>query len=100
MRAFRLGFTLMILLTSAASLLGQAGQTGTILGTVTDSTGAVMPGVPVTVTNTATNVAFRTVTSSSGDYQAPSLLPGPYSVTVTAKGFQKSVKVAGFGRTS
>ena len=98
MRTFRLGFTLMILLTSAASLLGQAGQTGTILGTVTDSTGAVVPGVAVTVTNTSTNVAFRTVTSSSGDYQAPDRLPGPYSVTAVAKGFQKAV-TSGFTLT-
>jgi hypothetical protein len=65
--------------------------TGTILGTVTDSTGAVLPNVKVTVTNTATNVPFRTITSSSGDYLAPALNPGTYSVSAEAKGFQKSV---------
>jgi hypothetical protein len=71
-------------------MYGQAGATGTILGTVTDSTGAILPNVKVTVTNTATNVAFTTVTSSSGDYFAPSLIPGTYSVSAVAKGFQKS----------
>ena len=91
MSKLRVGFALMILLLSASSVFGQAGQTGTILGTVTDSTGAVLPGVTVTVTNTATNVASRQVTSSSGDYLVPALLPGHYSVSATAKGFQKSV---------
>ena len=58
---------------------------------MTDSTGAIIPNVKVTVTNTATNVAFRTITSSSGDYYAPSLNPGTYSVSAESKGFQKSV---------
>ena len=54
---------------------GQAGATGTILGTITDSTGAVLPNVKVTVTNTATNVAFQTESNSAGDFNAPSLQP-------------------------
>jgi hypothetical protein len=72
-------------------LFAQAGATGTILGTVTDSTGAIVANAKVTVTNTATNVPFRTVTSSSGDYYAPSLNPGEYKVSVESTGFQKSV---------
>ena len=90
MRALRIGLGLIFLL-SAPVLFGQAGATGTILGTVTDSTGAVVPNVKVTVTNTATGVPFVTKTSSSGDYQAPSLLPGTYSVTAEMQGFRKSV---------
>ena len=74
-----------------SSLFGQAGATGSILGTVTDSTGAVVPGAKVTVTNTGTGVPFNTVTSSAGDYLAPGLQPGIYSVSATAKGFQKAV---------
>ncbi len=91
MRKLRLGFALTVLLAAAGSAFGQAGATGTILGTVTDSTGAVLPNVTVTVTNTATNVPFHTTTSSSGDYLAPSLISGSYSVSATAKGFEKSV---------
>jgi Carboxypeptidase regulatory-like domain len=91
MRSFRIGLGLIILLVAAGRLFGQAGATGTILGTVTDSSGAIVPNVKVTVTNTQTNVAFHTTTSSAGDYLAPSLQPGTYSVAVEAKGFQKSV---------
>jgi len=90
MRILRLGLGFVFLLT-APLVLGQAGATGTILGTVTDSTGAVIPGVKVTVTNTATNAAFVTRTSSSGDYLAPSLIPGGYEVAAEVQGFQKSV---------
>src|SRR5215475_5109323 len=73
MRMLRCIFFLAVLLLVAGRLFAQAGATGTILGTVTDATGAIVPGVKVTVTNVATNAAFQTVTSSSGDYNAPSL---------------------------
>jgi Carboxypeptidase regulatory-like domain len=91
MRMLRCTFFLAVLLLTTGRLFAQAGATGTILGTVTDSTGAIVPGAKVTVTNTATNAAFQTVSSSSGDYNAPSLNPGVYKVTVVAPGFQKSV---------
>ena len=55
-----------------------------------DSTGAVLPNVKVTITNTATAASFPTSTSSAGDYSAPSLNPGYYSVEVEAPGFEKS----------
>ena len=76
---------------SNARLFGQVGATGTILGTITDSSGAVLPNVKVTITNTATNVKFNTDTGSTGDYTAPSLNPGTYTVSATANGFQTSV---------
>ncbi len=69
---------------------GQTGATGTILGTITDSTGAVLPNVKVTVTNTATNAAFNTESNSAGDFNAPSLQPGSYRVSAQATGFEKS----------
>jgi hypothetical protein len=90
MRTFRIYIGLIILLVATGTMFGQGGATGSILGTVTDSTGAVMPGVKVTVTNTGTNVSFHTVTSSAGDYLAPSLDPGTYSVSAVAKDFQKA----------
>jgi hypothetical protein len=72
-------------------LFAQAGATGTILGTVTDSSGAVLPNIKVTVTNVATGVALVTATTSSGDYQASSLNPGTYKVAAQAQGFERSV---------
>ncbi len=70
---------------------GQGGATGSIQGTVTDTSGAVMPNVKVTVTNTATNGAFNTQSNSAGDYSAPSLSPGLYTVSGQLTGFEKSV---------
>jgi hypothetical protein len=91
MKTMRVCFAVAILLVAASRMFGQAGATGAILGTVTDSTGAIVPNVSVTVTNTGTNTAFKTVTNSAGDYYAPSLNPGLYSVSAESKGFQRSV---------
>ncbi len=68
---------------------GQTGATGTILGTITDSTGAVLPNVKVTVTNTATNAAFNTESNSAGDFNAPSLNPGTYTVSAADRRLSK-----------
>lgn len=62
--------------------------TGAILGTVTDPSGAAIPGAKVTVTNTGTQVARTATTAQNGDYVFNLLLPGTYSVTVTASGFK------------
>jgi hypothetical protein len=63
--------------------------TGTILGTVTDSSGAVLPGAAVTITNTDKNAVIRKLNSSKdGSFVAPLLPIGHYSVTVEAKGFK------------
>src|SRR5579859_813821 len=67
------------------------GATGTILGTISDSTGAVLPNVKIVVTNTGTNAAFNTESNSAGDFNAPSLPPGTYTVSAQTAGFQKSV---------
>src|ERR1039457_5058771 len=91
MRAIRMCLGLVVLLLVAGRMFGQAGATGTILGTVTDATGAIVPNVSVTVTNTGTNSAIKTVTSSSGELDAPAMNPGTYTVSAEAKGFQKSV---------
>lgn len=87
---FGLCLGVIFLVASAGNLFGQAGATGSIVGTVMDTTGAVIPGVRITITNGATNVSFHTVTSSAGNYVAPSLLPGIYTVSATSKGFQVS----------
>jgi hypothetical protein len=59
-----------------------------IKGTVTDPTGAVVPGASVTATNTATGVKYPTKSLSNGDYLFPQLPVGTYSITVSAPGFK------------
>ncbi len=76
MRSIRITLCFTVLLMMAGRLFAQAGATGSILGTVTDTSGAIVPNAKVTVTDTETNVDFRTVTSSAGDFNAPSLNPG------------------------
>ncbi len=69
-----------------------AQATGTISGLITDESGAVMPGVTVEVTNTATNQTRNAVTGSDGFYTVPLLQPGPYSVKATLQGFRTFVR--------
>src|ERR1044071_9561827 len=64
------------------------GNTGNISGTVTDPTGAAVPGSSVTVTNMATEAAVKTTTNDQGGYALPSLLAGSYRVTVSKTGFR------------
>ena len=71
------------------SLLAQT-TTGTIAGTVKDASGAVVSGATVTITDTDRNIVARTVTTgASGDYSAPLLPVGHYSISVEGSGFQK-----------
>jgi hypothetical protein len=70
-----------------ASLAAQA-VTGTILGAITDSSGAVMPGVTVTLTNAGTGLVRAVTTDSNGEYTAPSLPTGRYAVRAELPGFK------------
>ena len=62
--------------------------TGTIQGTVQDSTGGLIPNAKVRITNLATNETKELATGTSGRYVQPFLLPGTYSVRVEAEGFR------------
>ena len=64
------------------------GATGTIVGTVVDSTGALVTGAEISITETDTNVTSKTATSSTGTYTVASLKPGSYRVTAVAAGFE------------
>jgi len=90
MRLRFLAFTLLATLICVFSLNAQTSQ-GRILGTVTDSSGAVVVSAKVMVTNTATGVSRFLQTNSAGEYVAPSLDPGPYTITAEAAGFRKAV---------
>jgi hypothetical protein len=72
---------------SAPSLYGQATASGTIAGTITDSSGAAIVGALVTATNTGTNAQRTTKTAAAGDYRFDLLPVGHYSIHVTMPGF-------------
>ncbi|HEV2324675.1 MAG TPA: TonB-dependent receptor [Terracidiphilus sp.] len=93
MRAFcvaclAVAFAAIFCTTASAQLAGK----GAITGTVTDTTGAVIPGAQVTATNIANNIATTATTSETGSYTFSVLDPGIYTVTVTASGFKKLVQ--------
>ena len=81
-----LGFVVLTVATLAAQTFR-----GTILGTVTDATGAVVAGAKVTVRNTATGLERTTEASGDGSYSIPELPIGTYNVTISQAGFQTFV---------
>src|ERR1700751_5658784 len=68
------------------------GTTGSITGTVTDASGAAVPGATVTITQTSTNDVHTAATSDSGFYTVPQLPPGNYRVSVEKSGFNRFVQ--------
>jgi hypothetical protein len=62
-------------------------QFGSVVGTVTDSSGSPIPGVTVHATNEDSSLGFSTVSGSSGDYVIGGLLPGPYTIELKKDGF-------------
>jgi len=81
---FFIAIVLVVLVISTVSLA----QTGSIAGTVSDSTGAVVQGAEVTVRNTATNETHKATSSATGTYAVTNLPVGPYEVTVKKDGFK------------
>lgn len=79
--------TLLLLVGTAP--LGAQSSGGTILGTVTDPSGAHIPGASVVVTNLATNISSAFVTDDTGNYYIPSLAPGRYRVAAEQVGFKR-----------
>jgi hypothetical protein len=65
---------------------------GSIVGTVTDTTGAVMPGAKITLTNTGTNERRDTAADNAGNYQFLNLLPGDYQVEAEQTGFKRFLR--------
>jgi hypothetical protein len=84
---------MVVLLLSAisGSLFAQS-NTGRITGTVTDVSGAVIPGVEVTVRNPATGLTRTVLTNESGTYQVPLLPPNVYEVEVSLPGFRREIR--------
>lgn len=82
---------IMVLFLSALSLL-RAQDQASITGVVSDPSGAVVPGVSITLTNSLTGVSYKAVTNNEGSYTIANVAPGPgYKISFTAPGFEISV---------
>ena len=88
LRAASIACAALLMLGTAISLHAQI-RSGTITGTVTENTGAVVPNADVLVTETNTQVSYPTKTNKDGLYTVPYLAPGDYSVSITAANFEK-----------
>jgi hypothetical protein len=90
LRRSRVCFGLIAALLTAAG--GFAQTTGTITGTVTDKSRAVIPGVEIVITNTGTDQSRTTLTNESGHYYAGALSPGSYKVSASLAGFEMTIR--------
>src|SRR5271165_5373941 len=87
LNTFRLSISVLVL---SSTLLAQV-ERASIIGRITDTTGASMPGVEVTVTNEATNTLVRLSSDDAGAYTAVNLIPGNYTVNASKTGFRPLV---------
>src|SRR5258708_35369886 len=84
-------FTVVLILMCSQTLLAQSGR-GTLTGTITDNTGAVVPGAQVTITNVATQSKVDQPSNGAGAYLFPALSPGVFDLTVSAQGFKEYIQ--------
>jgi carboxypeptidase family protein len=86
-----LGFiVLAIIFAGLAVVVAQVSSTSSLSGTVSDSSGALIPGAAVTVKNQATGAMFRVSTGANGSFRVPALASGRYTITVECRGFKKA----------
>ena len=83
--------TICLALLFSSAAFAQTGTEGSFLGIVKDSSGAIIPGVPVVVRSQATNNARNTTSNESGDYTVPLLPPGVYEVSISQPGFRNAI---------
>src|SRR2546423_5581462 len=81
-----------VLALNLSAAFAQTTGSATIVGNVTDTTGAVIPGAKVAVVNTETGFHFDGLTNSEGYFYVPYLRPGVYNLTVEGSGFKKYVR--------
>jgi len=84
-----IGLVLCLILGATATWAQNLGQ---IAGTVTDSSGAVVVGAQVKITNVGTQQVRTTVTNEAGEYRFPFLVPGEYEITAEQSGFKTAVR--------
>jgi len=82
---------LFVVLATAVSLHAQTAASSTVTGTVTDKTGATVPNAKVELEDVDTKAKTSSTTGSDGGYTFPSVRPGNYTLTVSAKGFRQAV---------
>src|SRR5262249_3929712 len=87
---FLILLTIAALLAITPSLLAQSAGTGALTGTVRDASGAIVPGVTVTLTSADTNQTRSAITTEDGSYRFSLLPPGNYGVKFTIPGFKTS----------
>src|SRR5687767_8354576 len=80
--------TVLAVVVSVNACLAQ-GDRGTFTGIVTDNSGAVVPVVTITATNTLNNSVYRSATTAAGAYTVPNLPVGTYKLEFVAQGFKK-----------
>lgn len=80
---------LLVSLATPAPILAQAVSTASITGTVRDASGAVLPGVTVSVTQTDTGLTRSAVSDVTGGYTVTSLPVGPYRMEFSLQGFRR-----------
>ena len=89
---FRKVFSIVLLLLVSVALQAQQANNAIFVGVISDSTGALLPGVTVTATHVATNTAVDILTDERGQYRTPPLRIGEYELTVQLDGFRKFVR--------
>lgn len=82
---------ILLILAGAGTLAAQL-TTGTILGTVKDASGAVLPGATIRITNVETGIPRTAATGSKGEYRVSNIPPGEYKVEAEVSGFQTAVR--------
>ena len=89
-RSVKLALVLLLVVCAGSALAAwaQSTSTGTVAGSVTDPTGAVVPDASVTLTDISTNVPRTTSTNATGRYIYVDVNPGIYAITVTKAGFE------------
>jgi hypothetical protein len=85
-------FVVFFVFSSAALWSQSAGNAGTVVGSVTDATGAIVPGATVSIENPVSGYSRVTTTDSSGHYQFTNLPLNPYHVVVSLTGFASSTQ--------
>jgi len=92
LRGYRCVGIFLLLAFASGVAIGQNANTGEVKGTVTDSSGAAVAGVKVTLTNVQTGVSTAATTNGAGIYDVPSLPQGEYTITFSKPGFRDFVR--------
>jgi hypothetical protein len=91
-RGFPGWLVLALVALAAPAIVNAQSHLGAIQGTVTDASGAILPGVTVTVTNLDTGISRTTVSNQTGVYRVQSLDPGRYTVSADLQSFRRATR--------